>query len=86
MVRHAQLGAAGLLEPPRASLTHPPAAITAKQKARRGFPHRKPGHPASARIKMPTPGKPEIGAHFVSFNFANTLISALMSRAACGAQ
>src|SRR5580700_3229100 len=31
-------------------------------------------YPTRARIKKPISGKPEIGAHFVSFNFLNTTI------------
>ena len=31
-------------------------------------------YPTCARIKKPISGKPEIGAHFVSFNFLNTTI------------
>jgi hypothetical protein len=83
MAGYAPLGVVGLLEPPRAALLN------------RGTANKKTGavsraasrvHPACARMKMPIPGKPEIGAHFVSFNFANTLISALVSSAVCGAQ
>jgi hypothetical protein len=45
--------------------------------------HKKPGavsritslvQPTCAPIKKPISGKPEIGAHFVSFNFKNPLI------------
>ena len=45
-----------------------------------GFPQRKPVYPACAPIKKPIPGQPEIGAHFVSFNFPNNLICAIASR------
>jgi len=31
-------------------------------------------------MKKPIPGKPEIGAHFVSFNFLNSAIRPSMSR------
>jgi len=46
-------------------------------KARRGLAQRKSGLPdlrnhKNATIKKPISGKPEIGAHFVSFYFTNT--------------
>jgi hypothetical protein len=86
MAGYAPLGAAGLLEPPRASLTHPPAAITANKKPGAVSRIASRVHPGCARMKMPISGQPEIGAHFVSFNFANSTIWALESRVACGAQ
>jgi len=51
------------------------------QNARRGDPHRKSGLPDLRTHKKPISGKPEIGAHFVSFNFTNTSIPALVSMA-----
>jgi hypothetical protein len=44
------------------------------KKARRGFPHRKSGLPDLRTHEKPISGRPEIGAHFVSFNFLNTTI------------
>jgi hypothetical protein len=40
--------------------------------------------PACALIKKPIWGQPKIGAHFVSFNFANSLICAIVSSVARG--
>ena len=36
-------------------------------------------YPTCAGTKKPIAGKPEIGAHFVSFNFTNSLICGILS-------
>jgi hypothetical protein len=41
-------------------------------------------YPAWAHIKKPVSGKPATGAHFVSFNFPNSLICAAASSFATG--
>ena len=58
--------------------SHPSASFS------RGDPrnsrHHKPSRPDCCAHKKPDPGKTEIGSHFVSFNFTNSLICGIASR------
>jgi hypothetical protein len=65
-----------LFQMPSGSLlaVHPSCAgrrIAGMKKPRRGFRHRKSGLPDLRTHKKTDLGRPEIGAHFMSFNFTN---------------